>query len=175
MRWDMAWASTVVAVVLAAATACSVVGARGDAAPTRTGAAADVFALTGAPTRLVWVQHDGRDPYAQGRDLVLVGLDTEDGRGERVILGAPGSYVKPLLTPDGQRILYSTHPELGPPTIHVVNFDGTGHRRLEPGIALTLWQDPADGGVWVYVGTDHRGYEVATITRIRLDAPRGAR
>jgi hypothetical protein len=164
-------ASAVVGLLALAVAACSAVGARGDAMQTRTGAAADVFALTGAPTRLVWVQHDGRDPYAQGRGLVLVGLDTEDGRGERVILNEPGSYVKPLLTPDGQRILYSTHPELGNPTIHLVNFDGSGHRRLEPGVALTIWEDPADGGAWVYIGTDHRGFEVATITRVRLDDP----
>ena len=40
-----------------------------------------------------------RDPFAAGDKLVLMGLDTEDGKGERVILGKRQSYVKPLLTP----------------------------------------------------------------------------
>ncbi len=48
----------------------------------------DVRAFTGAPTKLVWVQSDGSDPFAAGDRLVLMGLDTEDGRGERTILGA---------------------------------------------------------------------------------------
>jgi hypothetical protein len=55
--------------------------------------------------------------------------------------------------------------------VHIVNFDGTAQRRLEPGVALTIWADPSDGGDWVYIGTDHRGYEVATVTRVRLDDP----
>ena len=63
-------------------------------APARTGASADVHALTGAPTRVVWVQGDGTDPFAAGRNLVLMGLDTEDGKGERVVLGERGSYVE---------------------------------------------------------------------------------
>ena len=33
-------------------------------APERQGAAAEVHALTGAHTRVVWVQGDGTDPYA---------------------------------------------------------------------------------------------------------------
>jgi hypothetical protein len=137
----------------------------------RTGAAADVHTLTGAHTRVVWVQHDGTDPYALGRDLVLMGLDTNDGRGERVILGERGSYVKPLLTVRGDRVVYSTQPSLGDPAVYIVNFDGTGRRRLEPGTALTVWEDPSDGGEWIYIGTDNRGHNVATITRVRLDDP----
>jgi hypothetical protein len=74
--------------------------------PERNGSAAEVHALTGAHTRIVWVQGDGSDPYAMGNQLVLMGLDTDDGRGERVILAERGSYVKPLLTPRGDRVVY---------------------------------------------------------------------
>jgi hypothetical protein len=137
----------------------------------REGAAADVHALTGAHTRVVWVQHDGTDPFAAGDQLVLMGLDTDDGRGERVILGERRSYVKPLLTPRGDRVLFSTHPLLGEPAVHIVNFDGTGLRRLEAGFALGVWEDPADGGEWVYIGTDHHDYVVRTVARVRLDDP----
>ena len=48
---------------------------------------AEVRTLTGAHTRVVWVQGDGTDPRASGDQLVLMGFDTEDGKGERVILG----------------------------------------------------------------------------------------
>ncbi len=151
--------------LLAAAAGCVA------AQQSREGAAAAVYDLTGAHTRVVWVQHDGADPFAAGDQLVLLGLDTDDGRGERVILDEPGSYVKPLLTPRGDRIIYSTQPLLGDPVVHIVNFDGTAHRQLEPGFALDVWEDPADGTEWVYIGTDHRGYNFATVTRVRLDDP----
>jgi hypothetical protein len=100
-----------------------------------------------------------------------MGLDTDDGRGERVILGARGSYVKPLLTPRGDRIVYSTHPELGDPSVHLVNFDGSEARRFDRGFALAVWEHPADGSEWVYIGSNGSGFEVRTITRVRLDQP----
>lgn len=148
----------------------------GDAVPASAGAAAeaaqqDLRALAGVHTRVVWVQHDGRDPFAEGTNLVLMGLDTDDGRGERAIVSQPGSYLKPLLTSRGDRVLVSTHPRHGNPAVHVVNFDGTGWRRFESGTALALWQDPADGGDWVYLGTDHQGGNIGTVSRVRLDDP----
>jgi hypothetical protein len=149
--------------LLALAWACT------SASEAREGASADVYALTGAHTRVVWVQHDGSDPFAAGDQLVLKGLDTDDGRGERTIAGTRGSYVKPLLTPRGDRVVYSTHPERPDPAVYVVNFDGTGRRRLEPGVAQAVWEDPRDGGVWVYIGTGLRGYTASTFMRVRLD------
>jgi hypothetical protein len=140
-------------------------------APARTGASAEVYALTGAPTRAVWVQGDGSDPFASGRNLVLMGLDTEDGRGERVVLGEPGSYVKPLITPAGTRVVYSTHPLQGDPSVYVVNFDGTGRRRIDSGFGLGVWADPGDGSEWVDVGTDAREYSVGAVVRVRIDRP----
>ena len=58
--------------------------------------------------RIVWVQDmgDGRDVFAQGGNLRLMGLDTGDGQGERVILGTVGNYAKPLITPLGDRVVY---------------------------------------------------------------------
>ena len=61
---------------------------------------------------------------AAGDQLVLMGLDTEDNKGERVILGNRQSYVKPLLTPSGQRIVFSTRPQAPGPEVFIVNFDG---------------------------------------------------
>src|SRR5262249_47931218 len=107
--------------------------------------AAGVRALTGARTRVVWVQGDGADPYAAGFGLVLKGLDTEDGKGERVILGTRGSYFKPLIISDGKRIVFSSHRkdrDFAFVETFVVNFDGSGLTKLADGAALAAWVEP---------------------------------
>ena len=112
--------------------------------------------LTGAPTRVVWVQGDGTDPDAGGDQLVLMGFDSEDGKGERVILSERRSRTMPRLTPRGNRIVFSSRIVPGPPEIFVVNWDGTGLRKLADGFAMALWRNPADGSDWVYAGTENK-------------------
>ena len=128
-------------------------------------------AFTGAHTRVVWVQQDGKDPEAVGDGLVLMGFDSDDGGGERVILGERGSYVKPLITPDGSRIVYSTRPKPGPAEVFIVNWDGSERRKLGDGFALGLWKDPDNGRQWVFAGTDMTNWEFATIWRFPIDEP----
>lgn len=131
--------------------------------------------LTGAPSRMVWAEQvDGKgdDPFAKGNQLRLVGLDTEDGRGERVILGKPGNYRKPLITPDGARVVFSDFPAR---TIHVVDWNGKNVRQVaKDGIATEVWRDPATGRTWVYA-IDNRGskkdHEGKPVTRFDLDDP----
>ena len=106
-----------------------------------------------------------------GNRLMLMGFDTDDGRGERAIVATPGSFVKPLLTPRGDRVLYSTHPQLGDPSVFVVGFDGAEPRRLDRGIALGVWEDPRDGAEWVYLGSEIRESGVGAVTRVHLDEP----
>jgi hypothetical protein len=130
-----------------------------------------VRAFTGAHTRIVWVQQDGKDPEAVGDGLILMGYDSDDGRGERVILDERGSYVKPLLTPDGRRIIYSTRPKPGPAEVFIVNWDGSERRKLGDGFALGVWKDPDDGRQWVFAGTDMTNWEFATIWRFPIDEP----
>ena len=129
-----------------------------------------VRALTGAHTRIVWVQGDGTDPETEGVDLILMGFDSDDGKGERTISSTRGSYVKPRLTARGDRIVFSTRILPGPPEIFVVNWDGSGLRKLADGFAMALWQNPVDGSDWVYAGTDGRRYDFATVTRFPIDA-----
>jgi hypothetical protein len=113
----------------------------------------DVGALTGAHTRAVWVQDQSPsngDTLALGRELKLMGFDSQDGRGERAILNDIQNYAKPLLTPDGKRVVYSDRYSKD---VFVVNWDGSGKRRLGAGYAVEVWADPKAGTTWVYAAT----------------------
>ncbi len=52
----------------------------------------EVGLLTGSHTRVVWVQDlaDGTDIGAAGDQLLLMGYDSHDGRGERPLLADTG-------------------------------------------------------------------------------------
>jgi hypothetical protein len=135
------------------------------------GPGGEVRSLTGAHTRVVWVQGDGMDPRAAGDQLILMGFDSDDGKGERVVMGERRSYVKPLFTPHGDRIVFSSRAVPGPPEIFTVNWDGSGFRKLADGFALDVWESPVDGSAWVYVGTENRNWDFARVTRFPIDAP----
>jgi hypothetical protein len=154
--------SVVLGLALAAAVGCAG-GADAPASPLRD--------FTGTHTRVVWVQGDGTDPYALAGNLVLVGFDSDDGRGERVILAERRNYMKPLLTSNGQRILFSSNLMSGRPEVFAVGWDGTGLTRLAEGFALTVWQNPIDDSDWVYVGQDNREHTFRRVVRFPLANP----
>jgi hypothetical protein len=164
-------AAWLVPMLLIGVAACSGTTEPAGQAPPAIGPAADVRALTGAPARFVWVQGDDTDPETEGDQLMLMGLDTEDGVGERVLIGEPRSIVKPRLTSSADRIVFSSRILPGPPEIFIVNWDGSGLRKLADGFAMALWRNPADGSDWVYAGTDNQRYDFATVTRFPIDAP----
>jgi hypothetical protein len=123
--------------------------------------------------RVTWVQDmgDGRDVFARGGNLRLMGLDTGDGQGERVILGTVGNYVKPLITPRGDRVVYSDRIRK---KIYVVNWDGSGLRELFGGVGLAVWRDPRDGREWIYYGSEdgNNGDDhCPAVYRTLLDSP----
>jgi hypothetical protein len=120
---------------------------------------------------VVWVQEDGTDPLALGNNLALMGLDTDDGRGERMIGSERRSYVKPMLTPSGDRIVFSSRAPQGP-HLFIVSWDGSGLTRLAEGYALAVWRHPADGSEWVYAAADtEKQPGRPTVTRFRIDRP----
>jgi len=126
-----------------------------------------------ARMRIVWVQDmgEGRDVFAQGGNLRLMGMDTGDGQGERVILGTVGNYAKPLITPRGDRVVYSDRIRK---KIYVVNWDGSGLRELFGGVGLALWRDPRDGWEWIYYGYEEMREGVLhcpVVYRTLLDRP----
>jgi hypothetical protein len=129
--------------------------------------------LVGRRARLVWVQDqgDGTDTFARGDHLRIMALDTHDGRGERPVVSALDNYTKPLITPTGDRIVYSSR-RTG--EAFVVGWDGTGRRRLARGFALDVWRDPETGVEWAYIGegdprADDPAY--APIRRVQIDRP----
>ena len=174
MRLSTRLGLVALAVVLATAAACSNASQAVDPPASAVEApATGLRAFTGAATTVFWVQSDGTDPFAAGDQLILMGLSTEDAKGERVILGKRQSYVKPLLTPRGDRIVFSTRPQEGGPEVFVVGWDGSGLTRLGRGFALAVWESPADGQTWVYLGTGNKdkSYDFPTVSRFPINEP----
>ena len=96
--------------------------------------AASVETFTGGHTRVVWLTDaENKDSFAGHNKLRLMGYDSRDGKGERVICGERANYHRPLITPDGERIVYSNRQTR---RIYAVNWDGSYPRLLkEPGCA----------------------------------------
>jgi len=143
------------------------------ASPPATESRDAVGRFTGGRTRIVWTADagDGRDIIGQGSQLLLMGYDSHDGPGERVILSKPSSYAKPLVTPRGDRILFSDRTQ---DLVFVVSWDGSGLREVARGFALAAWKDPQTNVEWVYVGTDQTSKDppsYGTVRRHQLDRP----
>ena len=105
--------------------------------------------MTGAPTRLVWVQDigDGADPFCEGTNLRLMAYDAMSRNQPRVLRPGPKSYHRPLLAPDGDRVVYT---DFTAQQIFAVDWDGGGLRGLGAGTATDVWRDPQTGRDWVY-------------------------
>jgi hypothetical protein len=106
--------------------------------------------MTGSQTRVVWVQEQGNgaDPFAFGRNLKLVGYDTNDGRGERYLAERTANYFKPLLTPDGQKVVYT---DITTRHVFVTDWNSASTQDLGTGVAIEVWKDAQTETVWVYV------------------------
>ncbi len=135
-----------------------------------TNASQEIEKLTGAHTRLVWAQDvgNGGDTMANGDKLLLMGLDSRDGKGERAILADPRSCYKPLITPDGDRVVF-TDRKAG--QVFIVNWDGTNLRSLVKGAAADVWADPVHGDEWVYVRVNAEDKN-SPIRRYLIDDPK---
>jgi hypothetical protein len=142
--------------------------------------------FTGAHTRIVWAElpePGASDTFTYTNDLLLKGLDSRDGKGEREILSAPSNYSRPLLSTDGSTIVFTDknlvrrsglkHYE---PVIYRTDWQGTAPVRLAEGYAADCWRDPATGVEWVYAVREFKAstalaMEAARMIRFRLDDP----
>ena len=156
----------------------------------RAGVSEDVTALTGAHTRVVWVRDAAlpSDPLAERAALLLMGFDNRDGRAERPILPKPGSFFRPLITADGQRVVFSN---LVDKKIYVVNWDGSGLKAVvDNALFADVFTDAKTGVTWIYaqtsadgrtpppdsawkeiVATNNSQKEFPVVRRFRLDNP----
>jgi len=140
--------------------------------PLLAGPTAEILALTGGKrVKIVW-QRDTTTASSNslgGADVFkLVGYDTNDDT-VRVIKSTLDDYTKPMITRDGERIVYSDRREK---KTYVVNWDGSGRQLLANGFAGALWYDAASGKEWVYFQRDGDGSNAnLPIKRLNLDDP----
>ena len=136
--------------------------------------AAGLRALTGTHARMVWIQAvdpTSTDTLGRGNGFRLMGIDTDDGRGIREIVPDPLSYRKPLLTPDGRRVVFTDFPH---GRVGVVDWDGTHRRYMADGFATDVRTDPDTGRTWVYAITGpitDRAFIGTSVIRFDLDRP----
>jgi hypothetical protein len=131
--------------------------------------------FTAAHTRVVWLQDHSstaNDVLATGKQLRLMKFDSQDGQGETALLNELRNYSKPLLAPDGQRVVYS---DQFSQKFLVINWDGTGRKVLGDGYAIDVCRDLQDGTEWVYVAKRVGKPDVAVyrnVRRVKLDDPK---
>jgi len=138
--------------------------------------AADIKALTGAHTRIAWAQ-DGDDSvhsWGCGPKTLVMGFDTDDGKGVRPIVADRANCASPIFTPDGKGLLITRIDDWGPPIrrqVLYVNWDGSGLREVTRGwyVAGTI-RDPKEGFTWVYGAAEVEGDKLLT-KRFRMDKP----
>lgn len=130
--------------------------------------AAQLRQFCGGPVRLVWSRSDDEgDFYQKNPNGDLLVFDSEDSRGERLLLAEKRSYAKPMITDDGMKVVFTDN------RAHAcfeVSWEGTGLRKLADGYAGDVWRDPETGHQWVYVRSGWRNTG-APIVRHRLDDP----
>jgi hypothetical protein len=129
----------------------------------------EVEKFTGGHTRVVWLTDaENRDSFAERNRLQLMGFDSRDGRGERVIWGDRANYYRPLITPDGDQIVFSNRQTR---KIYSIKWDGSRPRLLkESGCASEVWRDPKTGRTWVYYQGNPNDY-TTPVSRFPIDEP----
>ncbi len=121
--------------------------------------------LTGGHTRIVWARDhgSGKDTFALGSDLILMGFDTRLPSAEMPLTPARGNYSRPMLSPDGGTIIFSrrtrSNAEKEPSwasEILSLPWQGSTPQPMRAGYAVEVWRDPDTRLTWVYAFTTLR-------------------
>ena len=119
--------------------------------------------------KLVWQQDTsaaGDHVFGGSNVFNLYVYDTDDDT-IRNIGNVADDYTKPLITYDGERIVYTDRVER---KIYVVNFDGSNRRFIADGFAGTLLYDPDAGKEWIYYQRNFDGGNSSEpINRVNID------
>ncbi len=129
-----------------------------------------VRALASDPARIVWLQVNSAEQTGTNATFRIMGWDSADGHGERIIIGRPAYYAKPMLTRDGCRVVFS---DLSNASVWLVNWDGSGLKKITDGFAIAVWQDRKTGNEWIYTGVSITGMvtRVQNLRRHLLEQP----
>ncbi|HIP38436.1 MAG TPA: hypothetical protein EYG88_03460 [Desulfocapsa sulfexigens] len=131
--------------------------------------------FAGAHTRVVWVQEQGNgaDTYGFGENFKLMGYDSRDGKKERPLLKQTENFYKPIITPDGKKVVVSSRSRH---EIYLVDFKKGKRKSLGKGVAVDVWQDPANGKVWVYAlagdGPENKYFTTHPLVRFPIKKPK---
>ena len=126
-----------------------------------------------AAFRVVWRRQAGTsvndDVFGDAPHAYLMGLDSVRGEARRILEPA-GNYQKPLITPKGNRVVFSDRESH---SVWAVGWDGTGLRKVASGLASDVWISP-EGREWVVLiegplDPDH--YGGTPLVRVELDDP----
>ena len=131
--------------------------------------------FAGAHTRVVWVQEQGKgaDSFCFGNNFKLMGYDSRDGKKERPLLKETENFYKPIITPDGKKVVVSSRSRH---EIYLVDFNKGKRKFLGKGVAVDVWKDPATGKVWVYAlagdGPENKYFTTRPLIRFPLKKPK---
>jgi len=131
--------------------------------------------FAGAHTRVVWVQEQGSgaDTFSFGENFKLMGYDSRDGKKERPLLQETQNFFKPIITPDGKKVVVSSRSRH---EIYLVDFKKGKKKLLGKGVAVDVWQDPATGKTWVYAlagdGPENKYFTTHPLIRFPIKKPK---
>ncbi len=131
--------------------------------------------FAGNHARVAWVQDraDGSDTFAFSKNLVLMGYDSRDGKGERQLLDEKSNFYKPIFSPDGNHVIVSDRVDH---QIYKVDFKKGKKESLGDGVAVAVWQEPGKDRVWVYAlagdGHENKYLSQKPLVKFRLDKPK---
>lgn len=117
--------------------------------------------FAGSRTRVVWAQFQNKeatDPRSNQNGSLLMGLDTREGRGARPLLPRTDNFSRPLLSADGEAILYtrktvtwdSQDVKHYSTVVMRTDWKGSAPIELADGYATCTWVDPETKIEWVY-------------------------
>ncbi|NQZ69077.1 MAG: PD40 domain-containing protein, partial [Lentisphaeria bacterium] len=117
--------------------------------------AKEILAMTGARTKIVWARAmkgmSGKNWEVLKEEYELMLFDTNTGK-EKVVLPGPAMYGCPWITPDGQRIIFTTKIKgKKADMVQVVDINGKNRRDIAEGFGHCVWMDPKTGVQWVYI------------------------
>ena len=128
----------------------------------------------GQRTKVVWAratENNDDDTFVARPVHQLWKFDTKIGQ-EELLIGDVGSYRRPLITPNGEGVIYSDQKNN---RMHFLEWKGTGREILGAGLALDVWQDPQTGKAWVYFAPESTlimgQTRAPSVSRFPLDDP----